>query len=225
MFWIYLASVIFGGSFLIPMILGGLGSDMEVDADTDFDLDTDFDADLELEPDFDADLELEADFDADIDLDSDVGADAHSPVAAGLDAGQAIVGSLLSFRSIVFFATFFGAAGLVFTGLGYNVVLTLLTAVVLGVVASTANSVLFGLLKASETSSQVEERTFEGRPAAVTVPIDADHRGRIRINLAGQPHYLVAESYDGETFEPGHEVVVVELQNGIARVASLIDLE
>lgn len=197
MFWIYLASAIFGGSFLIPMILGGLGSDMELDGD--FDVDTD------------------------VDVDSDVGTD--SPVSAGLDAGQAIVGSLLSFRSIVFFAAFFGAVGLVFTGLGYNIVLTLVTAVVLGTVAAAANSVLFGLLKASESTSRVGERTFEGRPASVTVPISAGHRGRIRIDLAGQPHYLVAESFDGETFAPGHEVVVVELTQGIARVASLIDLE
>ncbi len=209
MFWIYLASAIFGGSFLIPMILGGLGSDMEVDSDLELDTDVDFDAD----------------FDADMDMDSDLGSDSHSPVSAGLDAGQAIVGSLLSFRSIVFFAAFFGAAGLVFTGLGYNVVLTLVTAVILGVIAAVANSTLFGLLKASEITSQVGERTFEGRPASVTVPIDTRHRGRIRIDLAGQPHYLVAESYDGEAFEQGHEVVVVEIQDGIARVASLIDLE
>lgn len=223
MFWIYLASAIFGGSFLIPMILGGLGSDMEVDSDLDTDFGTDFEVDTDV--DFDTDLELEADFDAPVDVDVDAGADTHSPVSAGLDAGQAIVGSLLSFRSIVFFATFFGAAGLVFTGLGYNVVVTLLTAVVLGVVASFANSVLFGLLKSSETTSQFAERTFEGRPAAVTVPIDTDRRGRIRIELAGQPHYLVAESFDGEAFKPGHEVVVVEIRDGIARVASLIDLE
>ena len=205
MFWIYLASAIFGGSFLIPMILGGLGSDMDVDSD--FELDADVDADF--------DLDADADFDA----------DGQTPVAAGLDAGQAIVGSLLSFRSVVFFAAFFGAAGLVFTGLGYNVVITLVTAVVLGMIASVANSVLFGLLKASETTSQFGERTFEGRPASVTVPIEHDRRGRIRIELAGQPHYLVAESFDGESFRPGHEVVVVEVRDGVARVASLIDLE
>ncbi|MDH5522230.1 MAG: DUF1449 family protein [Acidimicrobiia bacterium] len=209
MFWIYLASAIFGGSFLIPMILGGLGSDMDVD--TDFELDTDVDFD--------------ADFDADLEVDSDLGSDSDSPVSAGLDAGQAIVGSLLSFRSIVFFAAFFGAAGLVFTGLGYNVVVTLVTALVLGAAAAVANSVLFGLLRTSESTSQVGERTFEGRPASVTVPIDGGRRGRIRLDLAGQPHYLIAESFDGESFGPGHEVVVVELRDGIARVASLIDLE
>ncbi|MDH3299737.1 MAG: hypothetical protein OES24_04445 [Acidimicrobiia bacterium] len=223
MFWLYLASAIFGGSFLIPMILGGLGSDMEVDTDLDTDFGTDFDVDTDV--DFDTDFELETDFDTDVDLDSDIGSETHSPVSAGLDASQAIVGSLLSFRSIVFFAAFFGAAGLVFTGLGYNVVLTLVTALVLGVVAAVANSVLFGLLKSSESTSQFGERTFEGRPAAVTVPIDTDRRGRIRIDLAGQPHYLVAESFDGEAFKPGHEVVVVEIKDGIARVASLIDLE
>lgn len=209
MIWIYLASAIFGGSFLIPMILGGLGSDME------------FDTDVELDTDFDLDAELDVDFDTDVDLDSDT----HSPVSAGVDASQAIVGSLLSFRSIVFFSAFFGAAGIVFTVLGYNAVITLVTAAILGVIAALANSALFGLLKASETSSRVEERTFEGRPAAVTVPIESDRRGRIRIELAGQPHYLVAESFDGEAFKPGHEVVVVEIQDGIARVASLIDLE
>jgi len=209
-FWIYLASAIFGGSFLIPMILGGLGSDMEFDTDVELDTDIDFDAD------FDAD--------ADFDMDSDAGS-GDSPVSAGLDAGQAIVGSLLSFRTIVFFAAFFGAAGLVLTGLGYNLVLTLVTAVLLGTVAAGANSVLFGLLKASESTSQVGERTFEGRPASVTVPIGSQRRGRIRLDLAGQPHYLVAESFDGEAFKPGHEVVVVEIIDGIARVASLIDLE
>ena len=217
MFWIYLASAIFGGSFLIPMILGGLGSDMEIDTDADFDLDTDVDIDTDFDTDFDADV--------DIDADADLGSDAHSPVSTGLDAGQAIVGSLLSFRSVVFFATFFGTAGIVFTVLDYNVVLTLVTAVVLGVIAAVANSALFGLLKASEITSQVGERSFEGRPASVTVPIGADQRGRIRIDLAGQPHYLVAESFDGEAFKLGHEVVVVEIQDGIARVASLIDLE
>ena len=38
MFWIYLASAIFGGAFLIPMILGGL----DTDSDIEFDTDTDF---------------------------------------------------------------------------------------------------------------------------------------------------------------------------------------
>jgi len=215
--WIYLASAIFGGSFLIPMILGGLASDMELDVDGDVDMDMDVDMDVDV----DVDMDVDALDGVDSDLDGST-----SMASAGLDASQAIVGSLLSFRSIVFFATFFGAAGLVFGALGYGVIVTFITALVLGMVAAVANSVLFGLLKSSETTSQIGERTFQGRPASVTVPIERGRRGRIRLDLSGQPHYLVAESFDqNEEFEPGHPVVVIELEDGIAKVASLLELE
>ena len=213
--WIYLASAIFGGSFLLPMILGGLASDLDVELDSDIDMDVDVDVDL--------DLEVDA---PDIDVSEFDGDAGQSMTASGMDASQAIVGSLLSFRSIVFFAAFFGAAGLVFTALDYNIAVTFATALVLGVMAAVANSVLFGLLKASEVTSQVGERSFQGRPASVTVPIERGRRGRIRIDLTGQPHYLIAESFDGnEEFMPGHPVVVVEIEQGIAKVASLLELE
>lgn len=202
MFWIYLASAIFGGAFLIPMILGGLDADSDVDFDTDADLDADFDADV------------------DSDLDSDHG------VSGGLDAADAIVGSLLSFRSMVFFASFFGAAGLLFGALGYSLLPTFLTALLLGAIAAGANSVIFGLLKSSEITSQLPAGGFEGRRGSVTVPIEAGRRGRVRVEIGDQPQYLVAESYDGHhSYEAGHPVVVVEVDQGIARVASLIELE
>jgi membrane protein implicated in regulation of membrane protease activity len=203
MFWIYLASAIFGGAFLIPMILGGLDTDTDVEFDTDTDFDTDFDTEV----------------------DADLDGSSHG-VSGGLDAADAIVGSLLSFRSMVFFATFFGAAGLLFGALGYSLVVTFLTSVLLGVVAAGANSVIFGLLKSSEVSSHLPAAGFEGRRGSVTVPIEAGRRGRIRVEIGEQPQYLVAESYDGHhSYEAGHPVVVVELDQGIARVASLIELE
>ena len=202
MFWIYFASAIFGGAFLIPMILGGLDADSDVEFDTDTDFDTDFDADVD------------SDFDG------------GQGVSGGLDAADAIAGSLLSFRSAVFFATFFGAAGLLFGALDYSVVVTFLTALVLGVVAAAANSVIFGLLKSSEISSQLPAAGFEGKRGSVTVPIEVGRRGRVRVEIGDQPQYLVAESYDGHhSYEAGHPVVVVEIDQGIARVASLIELE
>ncbi len=206
MFWIYLAAAIFGGAFLIPMILGGL----DTDSDIEFDTDTDF----------------EADFDADFDADVDSDFDGSHGVSGGLDAADAIVGSLLSFRSIVFFATFFGAAGLLFGALDYSLPVTFLTALLLGVIAAAANSVIFGLLKSGEISSQLPAAGFEGRRGSVTVPIEAGRRGRVRVEIGAQPQYLVAESYDGHhSYEAGHPVVVVEIDQGIARVASLIELE
>ncbi len=216
--WIYLASAIFGGSFLLPMILGGLASDVDVDFDTD--VDTDFDLDTDFDTDFDTgEIDLG-------ELDAAEAGSSVSPLGAGVDAGQAILGSILSFRSIVFFATFFGVAGLVFGLLGYGTLTTAITAVALGLVAAMANSTLWGLMKSSESSSQVSERTFQGRPAIVTVPIEPAHRGRIRIELAGQPHYLVAKALEAESaIAVGLSVVVVEIENGIAVVAPLPELD
>jgi membrane protein implicated in regulation of membrane protease activity len=214
--WIYLASAIFGGSFLIPMVLGGLSSDMDVDFDTD--VETDF--------------ELDADFD--VDVDADVGeltadgpdAGSTSPISSGVDAGQAILSSILSFRSIVFFTAFFGVAGLVFGFLGYGTVVTAITAVALGVIAALANSMLWGLLKASETTSQVRERNLQGRPATVTVPVGGGRRGRIRMELSGQPIYMVAETFEGdEVIGPGRSVVVIQIERGVAVVAPLPELD
>jgi len=226
--WIYLASAIFGGSFLIPMVLGGLSSDVDVDFDTDVEMDVDLDMD------FDADIEL----DSGVDMDAGEAIDAaevlestpadgpESSIGVGVDAGQAILASILSFRSVVFFFAFFGVAGLIFGLLGYGTVVTLITALTLGVIAALANATLWGLLKSSDVSSQVRERNFQGRPAAVTVPIEPGHRGRIRIDLSGQPHYLIAESYDGvESLAAGQSVVVVDMERGVAKVAALPELD
>ncbi len=206
--WIYLASAIFGGSFLIPMILGGLASDTDFGADADFDTGTDF----------------ELDAGADVGHGADV-ADAHhipDSIGQGFSAADAIVGSLLSFRSVVFFAAFFGVTGLLLGLLGYGFLLTLITSVALGAVAAVANSAVFGLLKASESTSQMTERSFLGRRGTVTVPITDGMRGRIRIDMGGQPQYLVAAALsDDEQFEAGHPVTVVQLEDTVALVVSL----
>ncbi|MDH3295172.1 MAG: YqiJ family protein [Acidimicrobiia bacterium] len=222
--WIYLASAIFGGSFLIPMVLGGLASDVDVDFDTD--VDVDMDVDLEL----DGDLADAASGEAVEALDGaqldEPGSGTTSTIGAGVDATQAIFSSILSFRSLVFFAAFFGVAGLVFGFLGYSTVVTAVTALALGLIAALANSTLWGLMKSSELSSLVRERSFEGRPAVVTVPIELGRRGRIRIEMAGQPHYLVAEAIDGEeALAAGRSVLVVEIERGVAKVAALPELE
>ncbi len=211
--WIYLASAIFGGSFLIPMVLGGLATDTEFGADADFDVDTDF----EIDADFDTDFEIDADL-------SDAASGHHLPdsIGQGFSAADAIVGSLLSFRSVVFFAAFFGLTGLLLGALGYGFLLTLVTAAVLGAVAAVANSAVFGLLKASESSSQVTDRSLLGRRGVVTVPIANGQRGRVRIDLGGQPQYVSAAALsDGDTFDAGHPVTVVQLEDSVALVVSL----
>jgi hypothetical protein len=53
-------------------------------------------------------------------------------------------------------------------------------------------------------------------------------RGRIRVDLSGQPQYLVARPLDDgsdEHFDVGASVVVVKIENGTALVSSLAELE
>lgn len=223
MLWVYIAATIFGGSFLIPMLMGGLSSDIADSFGGDADLDVG-----------DVDVEMDMDLDAEVEFDGDVDNGGDTPVAGGIgdfDTGSplgAIFSSLLSFRTVVFFTAFFGVAGLAFDALGYSGPETLGTAILIGTIAAVINSTLFGLIKNSQPNSQISDRTLEGRPATVVLPMDSDQRGRIRIDLSGQPQYLVAQPLDdgsNQQFGVGASVVVVKIENGTALVSSLAELE
>lgn len=228
MTWFYVAASIFGGAFLIPMVLGGLSSDLDGGFGGDI-------GDADLDMDLDMDLDVEADFEVGSDgIGSDLTAAAGNPGVdgGGFDSGLfgAMFASLISFRTVVFFSAFFGAAGLVFGGLGYQSGVTLATAILIGAIAAVANSMLFGLIKNSQPNSQISDRTLEGRPATVVLPMEGSTRGRVRVELSGQPQYIVARPIEGspgdpeQRFDVGASVVVVKIEQGTALVAALPEL-
>lgn len=191
MIYVFIAALVFGGAFVIPMILGGL--------DTEIDIGGDFDG-------------------GDLDLDTDTGLDGDS----ALDAVGSFVSTLLSFRSIVFFTFFFGFTGVLFRFLSVGAITTLVVALGLGAVAAVLNAQLFGYLRRTGSSSQRLARDIEGHSAKVVLPISGGQKGRIRADLSGQPTFMVAVPYTGNgSFGVGDSVVVVEVQNGTARVAAL----
>lgn len=231
MFWIYVAATVFGGSFLIPMLLGGLASDMDADIGGDVDAGgLDLDADLEMEVDVDVDVEFDA---AGAELEvadgpGDAGAADAASGGAFDGALGAVFSSIVSFRTVVFFLAFFGASGLVFGWLGYGAIATFGSAVLIGLIAAVINATLFGLLKLSQPNSQISDRTLEGRWAKVVLPMNPDQRGRIRIDLSGQPQYLVAKPLDDgskQQFDVGTSVVVVKVENGTALVSPVPELD
>lgn len=223
MFWIYVAATIFGGSFLIPMILGGLASDVDADFGGDVGDGLDLDADLEVE------LDAEVEFEAGAELEAvDAGAADAASGSAFDGALGAVFASIVSFRTVVFFLAFFGAAGLVFGWLGYGSIATFGSAVLIGLIAAVINATMFGLLKHSQPNSQISDRTLEGRWAKVVLPMTLEQRGRIRIDLSGQPQYLVAKPVDDgskQQFDVGTSVVVVKVENGTALVSPVPELD
>ena len=207
MLWFYVASLLFGGALLLPMVFGGLSDgSMELgDGDLDLDLGSDLDVGAEVTP---TDVEL------------------VDAMGASDGAFDAVVDGLLSFRSLVFFTAFFGAGGLVVGAFGYGSVTTALTAVVIGAGAAIVNSTVFGLVTSGSTGSLISQRQYVGRIGKVIVPVRAGHRGRIRLDLGGQPQMLSAEPFDDrvdELFDAGVSVVVVEIERGIARITSLAE--
>ena len=205
MIWIYIAAAIFGGGFVIPALIGSL--DFDTDADFDFDTDADFDLDV----------------DADVDLDVD--GDTTSVGATGAVGDW--VSSLLTFRTLIFFATFFGIVGIVLTWLDYSEPVPLLSAVGLGLLAGTLNARLMAFLKRSDVSSHLTQRQLSGSTARVVLPIGQERKGRVEINAGGQPTFMVALPYrgDAEQMPQGSHVVVVEVKDGTALVAPLPDFE
>lgn len=195
MIWLYIAASIFGGTFVLGMLAGGLDldSDLDFDADADFDLDT-----------------------SEMSADNLTGEDVAS-------AGTDFFGSLLSFRSIVFFSLFFGLAGLVFDRLDYTEPAPLLTGSLLGLIAAVLNTQLFRWLSDNETSSMLSDRAITGSRGTVVLPLEGDQKGRIKAEIEGQTTFLVALPHSAKTdrFDVGDSVVVVEIENGTALVAPL----
>ena len=165
--------------------------------------------------------DLDADFDSafDVDVDTDIDAD----VAGGSGALSAIL-SFLSFRSLAFFAAFFGLAGLLLTWIDAGTVLTLILALGIGLFALWLNGVLLKYLRSSSSDSSIRDRHIEGSPAVVTVPIRPGHRGRIAVDVRGQRLVFTAAPYaagDESSYDVGSSVVVVEIDGGTARIAPL----
>lgn len=201
MIWLYVAALVFGAVFVVPMVLGGL----------------DFDADV-------GELDVDADFDVDADVDPG-SADGAGSGGFGGAIGD-FVGSLLNFRSMVLGATFFGLSGVVLGAFDTGRVTALVTAIVLGLVAAGANSALTNYVIGRQQSSHVTMREVSGASATVLLPISAERRGRVRALIAGQTEYFTALPHRIEhSFETGESVVVIEVVDGIAKVASLKELE
>lgn len=206
---IYLISALVGWPFILLFIFFG-GAD--ADADVDMDLDTDVDVD------FDTDADFELDTDADVDASG----------FAAMGAGVAdFVGSLLSFRSAVFGAAFFGTTGLLLGLVESNALVTLIAAIAVGAAAWVGNSMLWRWLKTNMVGSSLTNRQIQGTTGKVVLPIDAAAKGRVALDVGGQPVYYVAKPFHkdrGDQFAVGDEVVVIEVQEGTALVARLDSL-
>ncbi len=129
--------------------------------------------------------------------------------------------SVIPLSSVAFVMTFFGATGLAAQSLGTSAVIAFIMAVVIGFGAGILNSVAFRWIRHNSTSSDVTNRDLEGSIARVVLPVDTSHRGKIVVNIAGAREQMTAAPADGSSMDIGDKVVIVEVSQGVALVASL----
>jgi membrane protein implicated in regulation of membrane protease activity len=168
------------------------------------------------------DADADVDLDADLDLDtSDVGAG-----EVGATAGSALA-SIFSFRTLVFASAFFGITGLIVPLVGAGTVTTLVLALGVGGLAGFVNDRLLRFLKRTSGDARITEDHLVGARARVAVPVGAGRRGRVMVDIDGRTVGMVAEAYRDlrESFAQDDQVVVVEVKDGVARIAPMDDIE
>lgn len=169
-----------------------------------------------------------ADFDIDVDVDADMDMDLDGDGGGALSsAGLELLGALFSFRSLVFFAAFFGLTGLLLSWLDASIILAVILAIVIGLFAAYLNVKLMQYLKRTSINSQLKDTKIAGNAATVVIPISQQSRGKVSVDVNGQRLYLIASPYNkrhDREFAVGDTVVIVEVKNGSALVTSMDEL-
>ena len=165
---------------------------------------------------FSADMDADADFDVDVDVDVDTGLVG----SAGAGVADAVL-SIFSFRALVFLFAFFGVTGLILRGLDVGAFFTFILAVAMGLFAGYLHARLYAYLRRSSTGGMTTIADLRGSRAKVVVPIVENGKGRVEVDVDGQPVYVTARAFGGGSYEKGERVVVVEIDDGTALVGHL----
>lgn len=156
------------------------------------------------------------------------GIDSDHDIHVGHDAAGQLVLGLFRPRNLIFFLAAFGLTGTLLTWAGTPEDLTLGLALGMGGGAWLATYGLFTWLKRSESQlDTVSEREIEGRPARVVLPLTAGEPGRISCVVADREQYLTARLAPevAGRLEPGTEVVILRMEDGVAEVIPFDALE
>ena len=157
----------------------------------------------------DADFDLDPDFDAD--LDSDVG---------DLAPGGFSASDLISLRAALLLSAAFGLTGVLLHYLGTTEPLAAMLAAATGLIVSAGGTYAIKAIGQAHVSADTGvDALLIGRTARVVVPFGAEDRGAIVVTTGAGHHRVRAASLGGpDAFEPGDEVVVVQVEGGVAQV-------
>jgi membrane protein implicated in regulation of membrane protease activity len=133
-----------------------------------------------------------------------------------------IVGPLLNLSSLAALSCVGGGAGLIARRAGAGAPLSFLVAVPSGLAAAYLIGSLIAWLK---RESRFKEATqLGGSLATVLAPVSSEHLGEIMYTVEGARTTLAARSSSTTVLQPGTEVVILDVKDGIARVGAATEL-
>jgi hypothetical protein len=170
---------------------------------------------------FDGDVSTDVSASGEFTVDGHTFGDHHTPLAHAADVDYQHPDStwlfgVLSFRTVIAAAAFFGIAGEATLNSGYSPGISLAIATLVGVGAMYG---MYWLMRGiSQLTSSGNERigAAVGKQGVVYVPIPANEKGlgKIQITLQNRTVELQAASIEDEPLRTGQEVEVVDIRNG-----------
>lgn len=215
LFYLYLASLIFGGSLLAFSLIAGHDSDADAHGD------------LDAHGDFDADHSLDGADSFDVDHSLDAGGDALDPVDVSHDGalehadGVADAVKLVSFRNIIYFLAFFGLTGTVLDLFAAPYYLAFGSSVGMGGFAAALGYQFMKYLKKTESGEMINIYNLKGHSAKVVVNVSKVRRGKICVEAGDQTHEILAKASSiakKDVFERGEQVLIIEVKDTTAFV-------
>lgn len=221
---LYVFSFIVGGVFVALSVFSGLDKTFDVDKGLDIDKDLDGDGDLDADHDLDVDKDL--DIDKDLDVDKSLGVD--KSFDKDVETGALGVTGRpwrpwRSFKFWTFFMGFFGLTGTLFTALSLwsSVGGVLALSLALGLFAGLGISYGLHFASSSVGGKVAGERDMVGLQAQVVLPISGQQLGKVKLRYKGRLMELTARpDEDDVVFAFNEECVVLDVEDGVARVAS-----
>ena len=198
---IFLIAAVIGGTVLVcqfVLTLMGMGGDGDIG-------DGDFQGDVHAGGDFNVDMP-----------DGEFSGDHHTSIATAADGDfqhpdSSWLFGVLSFRSLVAAAAFFGVAGKAALSAGYAQSTALILATLVGVAAMYGMYGLMRLIAGLSSSGNERIGNALGRRATVYIPIPADRKGAGKVQLSMQNRIVEFQAVtdDAERLKTGETVQVI----------------
>ncbi len=124
----------------------------------------------------------------------------------------------LSVRFWTFFACFFGVTGSLLTWTGQSFLVTLITALLVGMGTGWLAAYAMHRLARDQVSSEVTSSDYIGQTGKVLVPVGGGKEGQIRVFIKGTSIDILAISDSKEVMPAKSEVLIIEMAGPTAKV-------